>query len=71
MSLLDFSFNTREQSATELGSLAGPSPTPLRHFPRKRQTKNGVDITIIVITIIILIVIIITISISIMKIMMT
>ena len=65
MSLLDFSFNTREQSATELGSLAGPSPTPLRHFPRKRQTKNGVGITIIIT------IIIITISISIMKIMMT
>ena len=64
---MKFTFNTREQSATELGSLAGPSPTPLRHFPRKRQAKNGVGITIIInITIIT-----ITISISIMKMMMT
>ena len=64
MSLLDFSFNTREQSATELGSLAGPSPTPLRHFPKKRQTKNGVGITIII-TIVITTIIITTIIITI------
>ena len=29
----------REQSATELGSLAGTSPTPPRHFSRKKPMK--------------------------------